>query len=185
MKKILFVIAMEKEAKDIATAYNEGFKGIAEFKRKGSAFVRSHGYIVICRFTGHKLYWEDFKKWQAIERLPEYIRQCEYSEKDLKEHNMAASKWDRLALNAPTQGTGIVCLKLAMTSYFKWIVNNGLFNKVLICDLVHDEAVVEAPKELAEEAFSMLKACMEKATAILCPKLPIPANAEVGDHWIH
>ena len=41
------------------------------------------------------------------------------------------------------------------------------------------------PKELAEEAFSMLKACMEKATAILCPKLPIPANAEVGDHWIH
>lgn len=174
-----------QEAKDIATAYNEGFKGIAEFKRKGSAFVRSHGYIVICRFTGHKLYWEDFKKWQAIERLPEYVRQCEYSKDELKEHNMAASKWDRLALNAPTQGTGIICLKLAMTSYFKWIVNNGLFNKVLICDLVHDEAVVEAPKEIAENAFNMLKACMEKATAILCPKLPIPANAEIGDHWIH
>lgn len=174
-----------QEAKEIAAAYNEGFKGIAEFKRKGSAFVRTHGYIVICKYTGHKLYWEDFKKWQAIEKLPEYIRQAEYTKDELKEHNMAASKWDRLALNAPTQGTGIICLKLAMTAYFKWIVKNGYFNKVLICDLVHDEAVVEAPKEIADEAFAKLQECMEKATSILCPKLPIPAEPAVGDHWIH
>ena len=174
-----------QEAKEIAAAYNEGFKGIAAFKQQGSAFVRSHGYIVICKYTGHKLYWEDFKKWQSIEKLPQYIRQAEYSDEELREHNMAASKWDRLALNAPTQGTGIICLKLAMTMYFKWIVDSGYFNTVKICDLVHDEAVVEAPKAIADSAFSKLKECMEKATSMLCTKLPIPADAEVGDHWIH
>jgi hypothetical protein len=31
----------------------------------------------------------------------------------------------------------------------------------------------------------IIKECMEKATSILCPKLPIPAEPAVGDHWIH
>lgn len=174
-----------QEAKDIAAAYNEGFKGIAEFKKKGSQFVRTKGYIVICRYTGHKIYWEDFAKWRKIENLPEYIRRAEYTEEELREHNMAASKWDRLALNSPTQGTGIACLKLAMVMYFKWILKHNYFNTVLICDLVHDEAVVEAPKEIATEAFNKLQECMEKATAALCKKLPIPAEPAIGDHWIH
>lgn len=174
-----------QEAKEIAAAYNDGFKGIAAFKAKGSAFVRTHGYIVICKYTGHKIYWQDFKKWRAIEDLPEYVRIREYSLTELAEHNMAASKWDRLALNSPTQGTGIACLKLAMSLYFKWILENNYFGTVLLCDLVHDEAVVEAPKEIADTAFSKLKECMENATAALCKKLPIPAEAEIGYHWIH
>lgn len=174
-----------QEAKEIAEAYNNGFKGIAEFKAKGSKFVRTHGYIVICKYTGHKIYWEDFKKWKEIEDMPEYVRQCECTEQEIKEHNMAASKWDRLSLNSPTQGTGIICLKLAMVMFFNWIVKNGYFNTVLICDLVHDEAVVEAPKEIAEETFSKLKYFMEKSTSTLCKKLPIPAEPAIGDHWIH
>lgn len=117
--------------------------------------------------------------------MPEYIRDHTYTPQELKEHNMAASKYDRLSLNSPTQGTGIICLKLAMVMFFKWIVQHNYFNKVLICDLVHDEAVIEAPKDIADETFSQLKICMEKSTAALCKRLPIPAAPEVGDHWIH
>ena len=69
--------------------------------------------------------------------------------------------------------------------YFNWIVTNDYFGKVLICDLVHDEAVVEAPKEIADLAFNKLKECMEKAAAVICKSLPIPASPEIGDHWIH
>lgn len=72
-----------------------------------------------------------------------------------------------------------------MILFFRWLVSEGLFGKVLLCDLVHDEAVVEFPKELEELVPSKLKFYMEKSASKFCKKLPIPAVPEVGTHWIH
>ena len=174
-----------EEAQKFVKAYADGFKGITEFKKKGSAFVRRYGYVLICEHTGHKLYWEDFKKWREIEDLPEYIYKREYTSEERKEHEGAAAKWDRMALNAPTQGSGIAILKLSMTLFFKWLCNEGYFNKVLLCNLVHDEAVVEYPEELKDIVVPKLKEYMEKGASVLCKKLPIPCVPETGDHWIH
>ena len=174
-----------KEAQDIAEAYNAGFKGIAKFKAKGADFVSRNGYIVLCKYTGHKTYWEDFKKWKTIEEEGTDVIENVYSKEAIKEHNSAASKWFRKALNSPTQGTGIIILKYAMILFFRWIVENNLFGKVLICDLVHDEAVVEFPKELEDVVPNKLKELMELSSSKFCRKLPIPAVPEVGDHWIH
>ena len=175
----------KEEARVIYNNYLNGFKGITEFKKKGSAFVRTNGYVLICKHTGHKLYWEDFKKWREIEDLPEYIYKREYTTKEREEHEGAAAKWDRMALNAPTQGSGIAILKLSMTLFFKWLCQNGYFNKVLICNLVHDEAVIEYPAELKDIVVPKLKEYMEKGASVLCKKLPIPCVPETGDHWIH
>ena len=174
-----------EEASKFVKAYADGFKGITEFKKKGSAFVRKYGYVLICEHTGHKLYWEDFKKWREIEDLPEYIYKREYSSEERKEHEGAAAKWDRMALNAPTQGSGIAILKLSMTLFFKWLCNEGYFNKVLLCNLIHDEAVIEYPEELKDIVVPKLKEYMEKGASVLCKKLPIPCVPETGDHWIH
>lgn len=175
----------KEEAQKFVKAYADGFKGITEFKKKGSAFVRQNGYVLICEHTGHKLYWEDFKKWREIEDLPEYIYKREYSSEERKEHEGAAAKWDRMALNAPTQGSGIAILKLSMTLFFKWLCNEGYFGKVLLCNLVHDEAVIEYPKELKNIVVPKLQEYMEKGASVLCKKLPIPCVPETGDHWIH
>lgn len=174
-----------EEAQKFVKAYADGFKGITEFKKKGSAFVRKYGYVLICEHTGHKLYWEDFKKWREIEDLPEYIYKREYTSEERKEHEGAAAKWDRMALNAPTQGSGIAILKLSMTLFFKWLCNEGYFNKVLLCNLVHDEAVIEYPEELKDIVVPKLKEYMEKGASVLCKKLPIPCVPETGNHWIH
>lgn len=72
-----------------------------------------------------------------------------------------------------------------MVAFFRWIVKNGYFNKILLCDLVHDEVVMEYPKELEDIAVPKLVEAMEKGAALICKKLPIPAIAETGDHWIH
>lgn len=173
------------EARKFVEAYANGFKGITKFKQKGSSFVRSHGYIVICQYTGHKLYWEDWKKWYEMEQLDDYELYSKYPEEAIREHRSAAAKWDRLALNTVTQGTGIIILKTAVTMFFKWIVQNKLFNKVLICDLVHDEVCIEYPEELRNTVVMKLKECMEKAASVFCPKLPIPAEPETGTFWIH
>lgn len=173
-----------EEAKGYISKYYGKFKGIADFKLKGAEFVKTHGYVVINQLTGHKVYWEDWEKWRKIEDTPEYIRNKEYSKDELKEHNMAGSKWERMSLNSPTQGSGIIILKYAMIKFFKWINDNKLFNKVLLCDLVHDEAIIEYPEELIDTP-NILKKCMEDSAAVFCTKLPIPAVPEVGNCWIH
>ena len=175
----------KEEAMVIYNNYLNAFKGITEFKKKGSAFVRTHGYVLMCEYTGHKIYWEDFQKWREIEDLPEYIYKREYTSEERREHEGAAAKWDRMSLNSPTQGSGIAILKLSMTLFFRWLCNEGYFGKVLLCNLVHDEAVIEYPEDLKDIVVPKLKYYMEKGASVLCKKLPIPCVPETGYHWIH
>ena len=98
---------------------------------------------------------------------------------------MAGAKWDSLSLNAVTQGSGIIILKIAITAFFKWIIKNNYFNIIKICDLVHDEACIEYPEHLKDLVVPKLTGCMEKAASLICTKLPIPAEAETGKFWIH
>ena len=53
-----------------------------------------------------------------------------------------------------------------------------------LCCCVHDEIVCDYPKEL-NEFPKVLETIMENAAAKYCKTLPIPAEASVGDHWIH
>lgn len=182
-----------EEAERIASAYLNGFPGIAKFKTEGSKAVRKNGYVVMCKYTGHKMYWWDHNKW--LERQKSFTQEFweDYRNNhkgtgdkvalEVREHFQAASKWDRMALNAPTQNTGVVILKDAMISFFNYIVNNSLFNIVKIVALVHDEANIEYPKELCMD--KVLKECMETSAAKYCKSLPIPAEAAVGTYWIH
>lgn len=182
-----------EEAEEIASAYLTGFPGIARFKSEGSKAVRSKGYVLMCKHTGHKMYWWDHDKWLERQKsfTPEFWEEYRQHHKgtgdnvalSVREHFQAASKWDRMALNAPTQNTGVCILKDAITSFFNYIVNNKLFNKVKIVALVHDEANIEYPKELPMD--KILKDCMEKSAAKFCKSLPIPAEAAIGTHWIH
>lgn len=182
-----------EEAEVIADSYLKGFPGIARFKSEGSKAVKQKGYVLMCKATGHKMYWWDHKKWLARQSKFTSKFWDDYRDnhkgtdsqvaKEVREHFQSASKWDRMALNAPTQSTGSIILKDAMTTFFNYIVDNNLFNKVKIVALVHDEANIEYPKEL--EIDKVLKECMESSAAKYCKSLPIPAEAAVGDHWIH
>jgi DNA polymerase-1 len=182
-----------EEAEQIADSYLKGFPGIAEFKKQGSKAVRNNGYVLMCKETGHKMYWWDHKKWLKRQQsfTPEFWESYRLYHKgtgneialQVREHFKATSKWDRMALNAPTQSTGAIILKDAMSQFFNYIIDNNLFNIVKIVALVHDEANIEYPKELNMD--EVLKSFMEASAAKYCKSLPIPAEASVGDHWIH
>lgn len=184
-----------EEAREFKNAYDSGFPGIADFKKKGSEFVRKNGYILMCKYSGHKMFWWDHKEW--LERQKSFTQEFweEYRTKhkgtgdaiakEVSMHFRAASKWDRMALNAPTQGSGIVILKIAMTNFFKWLVSQGYFGVVELSALVHDESNVVFPRELKDIVPSMQSKCMEDAAALVCTKLPIPAEAEIGSFWKH
>lgn len=185
----------EAEAQGYVDSYYNKFKGIADFKKKGSDFVRKNGYILMCKYSGHKMYWYDHKEW--LQRQKSFTQDFweEYRAKhkgtgdavaqEVSIHFRAASKYDRMALNAPTQGSGIVILKIAITDFFNWIVDNGYFHTVELAALVHDEANIIYPKSLHDIAPKKLQQCMEHAASLICTKLPIPAEVAIGDHWIH
>ena len=184
-----------EEAEKIADAYWKGFKGIADFKKKGSEFVRKNGYIVMCQYSGHKMFWWDWDKW--VERQKSFTQEFweDYREhhkgtgdwvaQEVRQHFQAASKWDRMALNSVTQGSGIVILKIAMTNFFHWLVSQGYFGKVELAALVHDESNVIFPEELKDIVPPMQQKCMEDAAALICTKLPIPAKPDVATFWRH
>lgn len=183
-----------EEAEAIADAYWEGFPGVAKFKAEGSKFVRKNGYVLMCKYSGHKMYWWDHDVWLSRQNSFTSEFWNEYRDKHkgtnddvaqmVRKHFQAASKWDRMALNAPTQGSGICILKISMKKFFDWIIENNYFNKVKLCALVHDEAVIEFPKNISN-APKVLKECMEEGASIVCKSMPIPSVPEVGTHWIH
>ena len=184
-----------EEAQAFKEAYDTGFPGIAEFKKRGSEFVRKNGYILMCKYSGHKMYWWDHKEW--LERQKSFTQEFweDYRNnhkgtndeiaREVSMHFKAASKYDRMALNAPTQGSGIVILKIAMTDFFNWIVDNNYFGKVELSALVHDEANIIYPKELHNIAPKELQECMEHAASLVCTKLPIPAEPAINSYWEH
>lgn len=192
-------LAIPKEtAKRYVESYYNKFKGIAAYKEKGFKEVCKTGYVTICKHTGHKTFMPDWPEWNKAMSDEEFWTRYDYLHDTLpykefcktyeyhkaSELRRGTSKWSRMVLNSCTQGTGIIILKDAMTSFFKWIVSNGYFGKVLLCDLVHDECVAEYPKEL-EDTPQILKRIMEESAAKFCKKLPIPAAPEVGTCWIH
>lgn len=81
--------------------------------------------------------------------------------------------------------TAAIILKDSQIKVFNWVVNNGYFGKILLVNLSHDEANWEFPEELKESFPAFLQKSMEDSAAKYCKSLPIPAVAEVGDHWIH
>lgn len=187
-------ISEEKAQKFVDSYYNK-FKGIAAFKKKGEDFVRKNGYILMCEYSGHKMFWWDHDKW--LERQKSFTQEFwdEYRSKhkgtgdwvaqEVRQHFQASSKWSRMALNAPTQGSGIVILKIAMNNFFRWIVKEGYFGKVELAALVHDESNIIFPEELKDIVPPMQQKCMEEAAALVCRKLPIPAPYDVAKFWKH
>ena len=183
-----------EEAIEFKNAYAEGFPGIAKYKEKSSKIVRTKGYILLCPITGHKTYWEGFNRWN--EKQKSYTKEFwedytvnhkPYKDnvyKEVREHFQEVSKFDRKSLNSPTQGTGSIILKDSQIAIFNWVVDNGYFGICLLVNLTHDECNWEYPEEL-EDFPNIVSKTMESSAAKYCKSVPIPAEATVGDCWIH
>ena len=183
-----------EKAQEFADSYAKGFPGIAKFKEKASKTVREKGYIELCNITGHKTYWAEFNNWKDeqlsyTQEFWEEYKNIHKPNKDkiylsVKKHFQQVSKYERKALNSPTQGTGAIILKDSQINLFNWVVDNGYFGKCKLVCLCHDECNWEFPEELSDFP-TLVKTYMEKSAAKYCKSLPIPAEVNVGNKWIH
>ena len=103
-----------EEAQGYIDTLDKAFIGMSTFAKKGSQFVRSHGYILINPITGHKMYWWDWNDWRERQKsfTQEFWEEYRTRHKgtgdavalEVRQHFQAAGKYDRLARNSVTQG---------------------------------------------------------------------------------
>lgn len=149
-----------KEAQEFYNEYFNTFTGLAEYIDKIKAETERKGYTET--MFGRRRYFTGFKS-----PLP-FIR----------------ASAERMAINAPLQGTQADIIKIAMkkiSDHIKKESHEGEMNMIL---QVHDELVFEVKNSLVDEAATHFKNIME--TVIPENKLmgvPIVAEAHAGDNW--
>lgn len=104
----------------------------------------------------------------------------------VKSHlDMRIGSSENQSCNYPSQGTSAFISKVAGIRYFNHLCQSGRIFKVKIANFVHDEYLIEAPSEWAEEESKVLKGCMESAAKIAVHSVTLKAEPEIGDCWIH
>ncbi len=92
-------------------------------------------------------------------------------------HNIRAFG-ERVAMNAPIQGTAADIIKIAMVRVYDRLRAEGLAARLIL--QVHDELIVEAPEAEAQQVAKLLKEEMEAAAQL---KVPMVADVGIGVNW--
>ena len=85
---------------------------------------------------------------------------------------------ERAAMNTPIQGTAADIIKLAMVRVHGALKEQGLKARLIL--QVHDELIIEAPREEEAQVSALLKRCMEEVAAL---SVPLVAEVKTGESW--
>ena len=87
---------------------------------------------------------------------------------------------ERMAINAPLQGTAADIIKIAMREIDEELKKEKLNSKMCLLLQVHDELIYEPEEEIIEKASALVKRVMENAIE---SRLPFSANVYTGANW--
>ena len=85
---------------------------------------------------------------------------------------------ERVAMNSPIQGTAADIIKLAMVNTSRALKDAKIDAKIIL--QVHDELIIEAHKDCADEAYRILTECMENVIKL---SVPLDVEAHMGSSW--
>lgn len=91
---------------------------------------------------------------------------------------MQRSFGERIAMNSPIQGTAADIMKIAMIRVNRALKEQGMKTKILL--QIHDELLLEAPKEEAEMAAEILRREMMAAAEL---SVPLSVEIKIGENW--
>jgi DNA polymerase-1 len=143
------------EAEDFVKAYFQEFPGVKSYLEEIKQIAADQGYVET--LLGRRRYFPNLK---------------EQSNVNLKRRE------EREAINAPIQGTAADIIKLAMLKLPGAMEQNGLNARILL--QVHDELILECPKNELEITTSIVRSTMEDAFTLAIPLL---TDARWGANW--
>lgn len=143
-----------KEAAQYIEHYFETYPGIKKFLDDSVAHAKEKGYAVTL-----------FGRRRPV---PE-----------LKSSNfMQRNFGERVAMNAPIQGTAADIIKIAMIGVNEELKKRDMKSRLIL--QVHDELLIEADKSEVEEVKAILKDKMEHAADL---SVPLIADMHTGENW--
>ena len=142
------------QAGDYITRYLETYRGVKAFMDAVIAFGRENGYVRT--LYGRRRPMPDLKA---------------------RDYNLRSAA-ERMAMNAPIQGTAADIIKLAMIR-----VDNALREARLSAKLVlqvHDELILDTPEKEAETVARLLRTAMEQVAEL---HVPLKVDVHQGKSW--
>jgi len=85
---------------------------------------------------------------------------------------------ERVAMNAPIQGTAADIIKIAMVNVYGKLKEEGLKSKLIL--QIHDELIVETYPDELDRVMEIVKTEMENATSL---SVPLTVDINSGKSW--
>ncbi|KND46696.1 MAG: DNA polymerase I [Parcubacteria bacterium C7867-006] len=150
-----------EEAQQFLDGYFNKFSGLAEYLEKVKIETAQKGYTET--FFGRRRYFPDIHS-----KLP-----------------FMKAAAERMAINAPIQGTEADIIKIAMVEIDKFLEKKNLKDDVRMLLQVHDELVFEIKENIVDSAAPEIKRMMEgvidvKKTA----GIVMLTECSAGDNWV-
>jgi DNA polymerase-1 len=145
------------EAEDFIQAYFERFPKVREYIDLTKASATRQGYVET--LLGRRRY---FPELLPGSKAPHNTRQAA----------------ERMAINAPIQGTAADIIKIAMINLHQALHEHGLRTRMIL--QIHDELVVEAPDDEVDTVKTLTRQVMENAFEL---DAPLKVDLEAGQNW--
>ncbi len=148
------------EAQEFFNAYFNTFTRLAEYLEETKAFARANGYTLT--------YFGRRRHFPGMNSSAPFIR----------------AQAERMAINAPVQGTSADIIRIAMVRISEFIKKEKLTDVVHMMLQVHDELVFEIKDNEVETIVPKLKEIMETVLSLKETKdVPILAEVKAGPNW--
>ena len=134
--------------------YFEKYPGVKVYMESTKDFARDSGYIET--LFGRRLYLRDINASNAIRRQAS----------------------ERVAINAPVQGSAADIMKIAMINAHSALKKSKLKAKLTL--QVHDELIVDSPKGETEKVVKLLTKSMQDAVNL---DVPLEVDIGIGNNW--
>lgn len=143
-----------KEARKYIDDYLERYPGVKRYMHETVERGRKYGYVTTM--------------FDRRRYLPE-----------LKSSNFNIRSFgERVAMNAPIQGSAADIIKIAMVKVYKSLREHNMKSRLIL--QVHDELIIETYAVEKEQVEVLLRECMENE---VCMKVPLVAEVKSGASW--
>ena len=150
-------------------------RNIGVTRKEAAAFIEKY----FARYPRIKAYMDDCVR---VGRQQGYVTTLLGRRRNLPElastNYQTRSFGERAAMNTPIQGTAADIIKIAMVRTAEALKREGLRAQLIL--QVHDELIVDAPREEAEQVGALLKREMENAVHM---QVPLTAEVKTGRSW--
>ena len=144
-------------------------------RKEAGEFIKTY----LDTYPGVKKYMEDIKQTGREQGYVTTLFGRRRALPELKSKNFNMRSFgERVAMNTPIQGTAADIIKIAMVRVRDRLLRDGLQSRLIL--QVHDELILEAPKDEQETAMHLLTEEMENAFRM---DAPLVAEAKAGHSW--